>query len=680
MLEAVYDQKSRIQFLSQPKLMITNSRRPMRLIFAALFYLLAFAIQATGPAFALTPVSLQLKWTHGFQFAGYYAAQEMGFYRDAGLEVDIREAYPGIDVAKLVTERQADFGVGSSALLINRSKGQSVVVIAVIFQHSPYVLITSGGQTGKNIHDLAGKRIMLEDQSAELEAYLIREGIPPDQLRLEKHHFNPNDLINGRTDAMSGYISTEPYFLHKAKFSYQMFSPRAAGIDFYGDNLFTAQKLLHERPEIVTAFRSASLRGWQYAMEHKAEMIRLIHQKYAPNLPLDYLEFEARELSALIKADQVAPGYMYRGRWQHIRDVYSELGMLPKAFTLDGFLYDPNASPDYGWLYLSLGLALAGVALIGGITAYIFRINRRLAKTLAEVQVLSTAIEQSPISIVITSPEGVVEYVNPHFTEETGYSEAEIIGQKGEILVSEEVDPAIYQGMKDKLRNGMAWTGEFASKTKSGKTNWEEIHIAPVKGRHGETTHFVSVRLDVTERKRVHERLDHLAHYDILTGLPNRILFFERLSQSLLLAQRNCSRLAMLLIDLDHFKPINDTWGHATGDAVLQEAARRMAACIRESDTVGRIGGDEFAAVLNDIGPLENAVRVADKIRVALNEAFTVNGKSMHISSSIGIALFPDDGQSESELSCHADLAMYQAKSCGRNRVEVFACCQQAKH
>jgi diguanylate cyclase (GGDEF)-like protein len=226
--------------------------------------------------------------------------------------------------------------------------------------------------------------------------------------------------------------------------------------------------------------------------------------------------------------------------------------------------------------------------------------------------------------------------------------------------------------MWNHLRLGQLWTGELVNQRKSGEIYWEEAHIAPVKNRRGDVCNYVAVKLDITERKRTHERLDHLAHYDVLTNLPNRVLFFERVIQGISLAKRNKTTLALMYLDFDKFKPINDTYGHAVGDLVLQEAAMRMSGCLRESDTVGRIGGDEFVVLLLEIGSEENAFRMAEKIRIALNQPCLVAGETLSISSSIGVVLYPAHGHDGIELAKFADIAMYHAKAGGRDKVVIY--------
>jgi ABC-type nitrate/sulfonate/bicarbonate transport system substrate-binding protein len=215
-----------------------------------LFLMLLYPLSAA----ATDKVRLQLKWQHQFQFAGYYAAQAQGYYQAAGMDVEIVPSQPGEDSVQMVLQGKAEFGVGSTELLLLREQGAQVVVLAVIFQHSPLALMTLKQSGLLNIHDLVGRRIMIEPGSSELYAYLNKEGIPADKFTLLSHGFHVKDLLAGNVDAMSTYVTDEPFELSKAGQEYLLYSPRAVGIDFYGDNLFTTASQLKLKPEMVKAF------------------------------------------------------------------------------------------------------------------------------------------------------------------------------------------------------------------------------------------------------------------------------------------------------------------------------------------------------------------------------------------------------------------------------------------
>lgn len=290
-----------------------------------------------------------------------------------------------------------------------------------------------------------------------------------------------------------------------------------------------------------------------------------------------------------------------------------------------------------------------------------------------QLRSLSVAIEQSPVSVVITDLEGTIQYVNPQFEKVSGYSAAEAIGQNPAILQSGQTSPTVFTELWESLNQGKPWTGEFINKRKNGEVYYEEAHISPVYDTNGAINRYVAVKLDITERKQYETKLQHLARYDNLTDLPNRSLFSDLLQQTLALAKREQYRLALMFADLDHFKEINDTYGHAVGDLLLQEAALRMQTAVRSSDIVGRIGGDEFVILLAKLELELDALLVGEKLRSALEQPFLLDGHNITVSSSIGIALFPDHGTTEQELALHADKAMYLAKQAGRNAVRLFS-------
>jgi len=286
---------------------------------------------------------------------------------------------------------------------------------------------------------------------------------------------------------------------------------------------------------------------------------------------------------------------------------------------------------------------------------------------------LSAAVEQSPVSVVITDLAGCIQYVNPKFEEVTGYRAEEAIGKPPSILKSGTTAVSVYEELWRTLLAGGTWRGEFVNRRKDGEIFCEEAHITPVLDTEGAVYAYAAVKLDITARKEMEERLRRTASHDTLTGLPNRALFSERLQQALALADRERHRVALIFLDLDRFKEVNDTLGHAVGDLVLVEAARRMCATVRTSDSVGRIGGDEFVVLLPVVREISAALAVAEKLRDALEVPFAVEGHGIEISGSFGISLYPDHGANEVELSRHADAAMYQAKQAGRNAVRLFA-------
>jgi diguanylate cyclase (GGDEF)-like protein/PAS domain S-box-containing protein len=289
------------------------------------------------------------------------------------------------------------------------------------------------------------------------------------------------------------------------------------------------------------------------------------------------------------------------------------------------------------------------------------------------LQLASTVLQTMDEAVVVTKTNNEIISVNPSFTVITGYTAAEVIGKNPKLLSSATHSQAFYADMWHQLGTRGSWHGEIQNRNKTGQLYVEWLSIKQVRNPEGVPTHYVAVFSDISERKASEQRMHHLAHFDVLTGLPNRALFSDRLRQTLAKARRDKTRVALMFIDLDKFKPVNDTLGHHVGDLLLKAVAQRLNECVRrESDTVGRLGGDEFVVMLPEIESSSDVLQVAEKILLALNKPFEM-GPLKHviqISSSIGIALFPEHGDDESGLLKSADAAMYRAKEAGSNRAE----------
>ncbi len=352
-------------------------------VVAVLLLLASFRlIAASSPA--LDKVTLQLKWKHQFQFAGYYAAVEQGYYEEAGLQVELKEAQPGHDPVEAVLKGEAEFGVGTSELMLLRAKGKPVVVLAAIYQHSPLVLVARRTDKISDLHDLVGNPIMIEPQSAELFAYFKAEGVDPRNLKIEHHTFEVEDIIKGKVAAMSAYSTDEPFLIEKAGMEAMTFTPRSGGIDFYGDNLFTTEAQIAQHPVRVKAFRAASLKGWEYAMAHPREIVELILNKYGNRKSLEHLTYEAEHTRQLMHTDLVEVGHMNPGRWRHIADTYAEFGMIPREFEFASFMYEPNPQPNLRWVYWVIGGAIAVTLTALGWMLPLYRLNRSLRHEITE--------------------------------------------------------------------------------------------------------------------------------------------------------------------------------------------------------------------------------------------------------------------------------------------------------
>jgi diguanylate cyclase (GGDEF)-like protein/PAS domain S-box-containing protein len=289
-----------------------------------------------------------------------------------------------------------------------------------------------------------------------------------------------------------------------------------------------------------------------------------------------------------------------------------------------------------------------------------------------ELSILSQVVEQSPISIMITDTKGKIEYVNRAFETITGYKATEAIGKNPRILQSGKTPLGVYKELWRSISSQSTWEGELENRRKNGKLYWEHIRIAPVIDEYGNIDHYMAIREDVTHQKEQAELIQHLAFFDPLTDLPNRALVMDRLDQMLIDAKRNEKHLAVLFLDLDDFKIINDSLGHIEGDNILIEASHRLRDAVRKIDTVGRLGGDEFVVLVGNINDANDVYSVAENILARFHNKFLLQNKEYLVTVSLGIAIYPEDGQSNTELLRNADTAMYCAKELGRNTYCYF--------
>lgn len=304
---------------------------------------------------------------------------------------------------------------------------------------------------------------------------------------------------------------------------------------------------------------------------------------------------------------------------------------------------------------------------------HVYALDAGFSQELGYISKLADNIfEYSTEGVLITDPQGSILSVNKAFTRVTGYSRDEVIGQTPSILNSRRQDKSFYSAMWQSLAAEGHWEGEIWNRRKDGEIYLEWLSIGAVKSMLGETTHYVAIFSDITAARENDQRLHQLAFFDPLTSLPNRILFQDRLEQAIVRADRSQSMAALMLLDLDRFKTINDTLGHKAGDRLLVEVAHRLTGCIRRSDTVARLGGDEFTVILAEVADLNSVSEVARKILETISMPYTLEGQEMFVTTSIGISLYPHSGDSVEALAKTADIAMYQAKSQGRNNYQFF--------
>ncbi len=299
-------------------------------------------------------------------------------------------------------------------------------------------------------------------------------------------------------------------------------------------------------------------------------------------------------------------------------------------------------------------------------------LEERVTARTAELRRAATVFESTSEGVMITDPDQKIVAVNPSFFEVTGYCEAEVIGQLPSLLKSGRHDRQFYDSMWQSIRETGNWRGEIWNRRKNGEIYPELLNISEVRNECNDLTSFVAVFSDISAIKESEARFEHLAHHDPLTGLPNRLLLHARMEHAVTRARRTQSRFAVLFLDLDRFKTVNDSFGHPVGDLLLQEVARRLTDCVRSDDTVARLGGDEFTILIEDLLDPGNAAKTAVKILEALSAPFDLGGLEVFSSGSLGIALFPDDGDDATTLLRNADSAMYRAKQKGPKSFHLY--------
>ena len=331
----------------------------------------------------------------------------------------------------------------------------------------------------------------------------------------------------------------------------------------------------------------------------------------------------------------------------------ARLGLLVVADT------EPMVKAD--WIHQVIGV-------------YADRIARELDRRELDrrLRLTSSLFEYSPQAVMITDPEHRIRRVNSAFVSITGWQESEVRGRRESMLSAGRDEPRLRDEMQARLDSGGIWVGELWSRRRDGEVYPENRTVVAIRNAGGELLHYVSQFSDISAEKFAAERIHRLAHYDATTELPNRVLLQDRLLHTINRAVRSNDRLALLFLDLDGFKAINDTFGHSAGDEVLRLISLRLMSRLRKADIVARVGGDEFAVVLGDVGQDSDVQGICDQLLQVITEPCELSGQSARVTTSIGIAMFPDDGSDVQTLLKHADAAMYQAKESGKNRYAYY--------
>ncbi|QNM92739.1 ABC transporter substrate-binding protein [Aliarcobacter cryaerophilus] len=619
-------------------------------------------------------IKVQLRWKHQFQFAGYYMALHKGFYEDVNLNVKLLEGDEKIDVVKTVLSKKADFGISNSSLILDYMKGLDVLNLGAIFQHSPNILLTT--KDFKSPVDLArdGKiALMGGDQDIELKAMFSKEGIDLSKVKFVTNENYFENFIEGKIEAINSYISNEPFVLNQKGLDFKIIDPRDYGLDFYGDTLFTSKLFYNNNYETVSAFRTATLKGWDYALENIEESVDVILKYYnTQNKSKEALIYEANTLKKLINNDLVEIGHINRGRWENIALVYKDLGLVKSLSKFDDFFYIENKKVDLTWFYIYFFISSFSIFIILGIVYYIYKINKKLLKSEKRHKIL---FQNSASAGLVWKKDYIITEWNEQATKLFGWSASEVIGKSFlDFLIPQDEKFKFDDGLKAIFddNNLHIFINKNCKKDKSIIIcEWYNTKLQSTTDNSSEV---VSLAIDITKRFEDEQTLKLQANNDFLTKLPNR-LFFENILQKVYsYSKRNSTIFGLAIIDLDGFKAINDIYGHYAGDALLQEISLRFQDCIRAEDTIARIGGDEFAFIFH-IGTIKEPYeKIIDRLLQEASKIVVFDGNiKLQVSASIGISFYSKDNDVDTKtLQKQADQAMYLSKTKGKNCFTVF--------
>ncbi len=463
-------------------------------------------------------VKLQLKWKHQFEFAGYYAAIEKGYYEEAGIHVDLLIPGENTNPIDVVNNGHADFGIAGSGILLERAKNKEVVVLASIFQHSPFALIVPQNSGITTLRQLKNKKIAMEADSTEIIAALNSSMVFPKPEHIVPLKYNAQQLFNGEADAITSYITDEPFLLDSLGFKYNILTFRQNGIDFYGDVLFTTEKLIETNPELVENFRNASLKGWEYAMGHPYEIIFLIFNKYSEEHSTRHLMFEMTKMKELISEDFVEIGYSNPARWKKILDEYQRLGLIDQEFTIDGLLYQPNQNSfsNFPWkVFFSMLLVVGLISFL----AYVFYRNSKLLKHEIEARIKTQAeltesealyrsiLNASPDTIIITDLSGNIQFISPQATKMFGYKLNDLLNQPLLSYIHPNDLIKAQEAIQQMFANTFTGATEYRGIKADGSIFLIEVNGEFIRNLDGLPQKMIFVSRDISERKAIEAKV-----------------------------------------------------------------------------------------------------------------------------------------------------------------------------
>ncbi len=475
-----------------------------------------FQAQGIDSPKPLEHIAVQLRYVHQFQFAGFYAAIKQGYYKDAGLEVTLIEADLGKKTVDEVLSGNAQYGQTQTDLLYYRLQGQPLVALAAIFQHSPTVLMVRADSDIYSPHDLIGKRVMLEmgDNAISTLAMLQNEGVELSDIEVVKQSYGINELVSGSVDAIGVYITNRPYLLNKAGIDYRILNPINYGIDFYGDTIFTTENEIKENPERVARFLEATLKGWQYAMDHPNEIIELLINQYDVKKSRGHLEYEAKTMETLLLPELIEVGHMNPGRWQRMAEIFVNQDKSTPNYSLENFIYvaDKPWYTQYWIRYFFITLVLLFLATISFL--YYWRLSTRLKKVIVQRNLaeknnlrLGHVLEQSSNEIYIFDVNTLLfKQVNYGGRKNLGYDMEEL--QKLTPLdVKPEYSQATFTELVEPLKTKAQSQIVFETVHKRKDNSLYPVEVRLQMFNDHEQPVFYAIINDITDRKKINQEL-----------------------------------------------------------------------------------------------------------------------------------------------------------------------------
>ncbi len=722
----------------------------------------------------LKKVTLQLQWLDQFQFAGYYIAKEKGFYKDIGLEVKILPYKNDVDILRNVLTQEATFATGRTSLLIHKNNGYPIVALAAIFQQSPAALLVTN-ENIKSPYDLKNKKVMISADaitSASYMSMLFSEGVMGESLTIQKHSYNIDDLISGKTDAIASYISNEPYKLEKRGIKYKYFHPKDYGFDFYGDILYTSKQKLKDDPRTVEEFTDASLKGWEYAFENINQTAKFIFSKYnSQNKTLDELIYEGEILKKLAYDKNKEIGHISEEKFNEIAKIYRLLGLIQKDYKLSDFIHCIHCTSglkltkeERTWLennktiklgtnkewnpieffdkqgkysgiasgYLKLIEEKLDVKLRITNNVYWYEMierikNKELDMFLAIINTpkrnqymnFTKPYLEFPTVIVTKDDISYIKNLNQLSNKKVAverkfYTHELIKGYNKEIDLipvntTKEALEKVYNGsvyayigslpnagyfIKKLKYTNLKISGEAPFKTKLSFSTRKELTILNsilektlrsiteeehdsiynkwinIKYEHSTDYRLISIILIIIFLVLVvfyyrHKSLKIISETDQLTKIANRRKLDSQLIIEVDRSFRNNLELSIIMIDIDLFKKVNDTYGHNIGDEVLILLSKILNKQTRKYDLSGRWGGEEFLIICPNSN-LSQTYSLCTKLQRLISKIKIGKHTDINITISCGIAQYTKN-ESVDDLIYRADRELYNAKNNGRD-------------